>query len=96
MKPAEDTLKLELSSGTEGAAVLAHQQPGHMNVAAWPLPAADYSRVQSDAKVLVHATLLPACLLPSGSATCTGPNCKCSTRNTWPAANLHDSIAFTS
>lgn len=69
MKPVEDTLEFELSSLPEGAAVLAHLQPGHMNVAAWPLPAADHSRAQSDAKVLVHATLLLVCLLPSGSAT---------------------------
>ena len=56
VKPAEDTLKVELSSCPEGAAVLARPQPGSMNAAAWPLPAAEHTRVQSDAKVLVHAT----------------------------------------
>lgn len=56
VKPAEDTLKVELSSCPEGAAVLAHLQPGNMSAAAWPLPAADHTRVQSDAEVLVHAT----------------------------------------
>lgn len=68
VKPLENTLKFELSSCPEGAAVLAHPQPGNMNVGVPPLPAADRTTVRFGAKVLVHATLLLVCLLPSGSA----------------------------
>lgn len=67
-KPVEDTLKFELSSCPEGAAVLAHPQLGNMNLGVPPLPAADQTMVQFGAKVLVHATLLLVCLQPSGSA----------------------------
>lgn len=80
VKPAEDTLMFELKSCPEGAAVLAHPQPGNMNAA---LPAADHARAQSDAKVLAHATWLLVCLQPSGSAACTGPKYQ----NPRPAAN---------
>lgn len=68
VKPEEDTLKVELSSCPEVAAVLAHPQPGNTNAGVLPLLAADHTMVQFGAKVLVHATLHLVCLLPSGSA----------------------------
>lgn len=70
VKLAADSLENELRNCPEGAAGLVHSQPEDMIAEMGPLPPADCTRVQYDAKVLVCAVLLLVCLLPFESAAC--------------------------
>lgn len=70
VKLAADTLKSVLSNCPVAAVVLVHSQPEHMIVGRDYYPSADCTRVRFDAQVLVCASLLLLCRLPSEVAAC--------------------------